>query len=203
MLQRPLPGHPRLVQWPLFLRLGLATAAAAGNGTTTITAIFQGVAGNTTLTVSTATLDSITVTPANLSMANASSLQFTATGHYSDGRTPDITTGVSWSSANNIVASIDALGLAKSHSLGTTTITATLGGISGNTGLTVIGSSIVSIAVTPTNQSISFGSNQQFTATATLSNSTTEDITNAVAWSSSNTAVAVITSAGANPGLWC
>ncbi|HEU5235108.1 MAG TPA: DUF4082 domain-containing protein [Terriglobales bacterium] len=53
-----------------------------------------------------------------------------------------------------------------------------------------------SIAITPLNPTITAGSTQQFKATGTYSDNSTQDITSQVSWSSSNTAVATINSAG-------
>ena len=84
------------------------------------------------------TLISIAVTPANPSISVGASQQFTATGTYSDSTTHDITTQVTWSSSNTSVATINSGGLATGLSAGSTIITASLGGISGNSTLTTI-----------------------------------------------------------------
>ena len=183
---------------------GLATSVAAG--TPTITATLGLVSGNTTLTVTNATLSSIAVTPTNPSIANGTTRQFTATGTYSDFTTQDLTTQVTWSSSNNTVATISnaggSQGLATSVAAGgPITITATLGLVSGNTTLTVTAATLTSIAVTPTNPSIAKGTTQQFTATGTFSDSTTQDLTTQVTWSSSATGVATISNAGGSQGL--
>jgi hypothetical protein len=57
---------------------------------------------------------------------------------------------------------------------------------------------LTSIAITPMNPSVYPGNTQQFVATGTYSDSSTQNITTAVTWSSSNTAVATI---GASTGL--
>jgi hypothetical protein len=57
---------------------------------------------------------------------------------------------------------------------------------------------LTSIAITPMNPSVYPGNAQQFVATGTYSDSSTQNITTAVTWSSSNTAVATI---GASTGL--
>src|SRR3989442_10432356 len=92
-------------------------------------------------------------------------------------------------------------GLATSVAAGTTTITATLGGVSGNTTLTVTAANLSTITVTPTAPSIANGTNRQFTATGTYSDFTTQDLTTQVTWSSSSTAVATISNAGRSQGL--
>ena len=60
--------------------------------------------------------------------------------------------------------------------------------------------SLVSIAVTPANASIAKGTTQQFTATGTYSDSSTQNLTSSVTWTSSNTTVATITSGGSGDG---
>ncbi len=85
------------------------------------------------LTVTAATLQSIAVTPANPSIAKGATQQFTATGTYSDGTTQNLTSTVTWSSATTTIATISAAGLATGAGVGTSTITATSGAISGST----------------------------------------------------------------------
>jgi hypothetical protein len=87
--------------------------------------------------IPTATLNSITVTPANPSIKAGSTQQFKATGTYSDNSTQDITSQVSWSSSNTAVATINGAGLASGIAGGSTTITATQTSVSGSTSLTV------------------------------------------------------------------
>src|SRR5262249_36916776 len=84
-----------------------------------------------------ATLQSISVTPANPSVANGQPPQFTATGTFSDGSTQVLTSGVSWSSSNTGIATISASGLASAVGVGSATITATDGGVPSSTMLTV------------------------------------------------------------------
>ena len=100
--------------------------------------------------VSGPTLKSIALTPANPTQPINSSLQFTATGTFSDGSMKDITTTVAWSSSNTGAATISASGLATTGATTalTTTISATLDNVTGSTVLTVSNSPI-SISVTP------------------------------------------------------
>ena len=55
---------------------------------------------------------------------------------------------------------------------------------------------LTGIALTPASASIPVGSSQQFTATGSYSDGSTQNITNIVAWTSSNPAVASVSSAG-------
>src|SRR4029453_10203193 len=113
---------------------GLATAV--GVGSTTVTATSGAVSGSTTRTVTAATLVSIAVTPADPSIANGTTQQFTATGTFTDASTQDLTTQVTWASATPAVATINSGGLATGVAAGTSTISATLSGITGSTVLT-------------------------------------------------------------------
>ncbi len=58
-----------------------------------------------------------------------------------------------------------------------------------------------SIAVTPANQTISTGATQQYIATGTYTDSSTQNITSQVSWASSNTSAATISSAGLATGV--
>src|SRR5207247_2095843 len=120
--------------------------------------------------------------------------------------TQDLTTEVTWSPASAAVATISnaggSQGLATSVAAGgPITITATLGGISGNTTLTVTAATLTSIAVTPANPSLPLGLTRQFTATGTFSDSTMQDLTTQVTWSSSSPGVATISRARRSKGL--
>ncbi len=115
---------------------GLATVLS--EGTTNITATLDEISGLTALTgVVVATLESITVTPADASIGEGETQQYTATGTYSDSSEQDLTADVTWDSSDTGVATIDSAGLATAVSAGTSTITATLGEVSDSAEITV------------------------------------------------------------------
>ena len=60
---------------------------------------------------------------------------------------------------------------------------------------------LVSMAVTPANGSIGTGGTQQYVATGTYSDGSTQNLTSTVTWSSTNTGVATITSGGLATGV--
>ena len=178
---------------------GLATGVAVGS--TTIQASLNGVHGSAQLAVTAATLQSIAVTATNLSIAQGTTDQFTATGTYSNGSTQNLTSQVTWSSSNTAVATISTSGLATSVAVGSTTLQASLSGVHGSAQLAVTAATLQSIAVTATNLSIAQGTTDQFTATGTYSNGSTQNLTSQVTWSSSNTAVATISTSGLATGV--
>ncbi|WP_155827552.1 beta strand repeat-containing protein [Limisalsivibrio acetivorans] len=180
-------------------------ASSVGTGSANITASYDNVTRTVPLTVTAAQLESIDIAPANPSIVNGTNQQFTATGNYSDGSTQDVTTQVTWLSSDVGVASISnaggSEGLATSAGTGTTTILAALDGKAGSTNLTVTAATLQSIAITPADPSIPLGTTQQFTATGTYSDTTTQDITTQVTWQSDDDTVAVVSNAGGSEGL--
>src|SRR5262249_17838651 len=67
---------------------------------------------------------------------------------------------------------------------GPSAITATLGSMTGSTVMTVSAAVLQSIAVTPANPSVPIGGTQQFTATGTYTDQSTQNLTSQVTWAS-------------------
>ena len=170
--------------------VGLATPVALGSASISATA--SRVTGTTTLTVSARTLVSIAVTPANSSIPVGTTEQLTATGTYSDGSTQNLTSTATWASTSTSTVSVSSTGLATSHEIGISTISATSGGVSGQTSLTVSSAILSSISVTSASASIPLGTNEQFTATGTFTDGTTQNLSASVTWASSAPSVAII-----------
>ncbi len=149
----------------------------------------------------------ITVISPASTVAIGFAVSLRARGWYRDGSSRDLTTAVTWSSSATGVATVSnaggSAGLASSVAAGATTMTATHVGsaVFGTTTLTVTAAVLVSIAVTPSAPSIALGTTQQFTATGTFSDTSTQDLTAAVTWSSSATGVATVSNAGGSEGL--
>ena len=182
---------------------GIATGVAAG--TANITASLDGITSSSVslpVVAATPTLSSIAVTPLSTSiLAIDGTQQFDAVGTYADGTTADISNQVTWNSDTTATATISSTGLASGVAAGTANISATLDGVtSPNVLLTV--EAVTSIAVAPSSPAnLAVGSAQQFTATATFTDGTTEDITSQVIWASDNTAIAQIDLTGSATGV--
>lgn len=71
------------------------------------------------------TLTSIEIAPTNPFISAVSSQQLTATGHYSDSTTSDLTKSVTWGSSASAVISVNSSGAATFVKVGGSTITAT------------------------------------------------------------------------------
>ena len=179
-------------------------SAALNTGITTIAASQGTVSGSTLFTVTSATLQSISVTPSGSSKPKGLTAQFTATGTFSDSTTQNITAQVSWSSSADAIASISnnsgSQGLCSTHVAGSVTISASLDGVSGTAGFTVTPAELVSLEVNPVNPSRAMGSTVQFTATGIYTDSTHQDLTAAVTWSTSSGLIATVSNASGNQG---
>ncbi len=173
---------------------GLAATLTAGS--TIIKAASGSVSASTKLTVTLATLVSIAVSPAGASLPKGTAQQYTALGQFSDGTSSDLTSSVTWSSSATAFVTINSAGLAQAVSVGSSNIFAVLGNVTGATGVSVVPPVLVSLAITPANPSIAAGQTQQFTATGTFTDQTTQNLTSSVTWSSATTTVATIDTAG-------
>ena len=172
------------------------TGSQTITATDTVNVSINGTSG--AITVGAATLESIAVTPASPSIAKGQTQQFTATGTYSDSSTANITSQVTWTSATTTVATITTGGLATGTGTGTSNITASLSGVTSPADVLTVTSgtaTLVSIALSPSTDSLPVGATQQFTATGTYSDSSTQNLTG-VTWASTNTAAATISTAG-------
>jgi uncharacterized protein YjdB len=172
---------------------GLATTLAAG--TTTITATVGTFTDTSVITVVPAHLQSITLTPTNVTLAGGTQQQFTATGNFDDGSTQVLTSAL-WSSSATSVLTIDANGLGVAVGPGTSTVNVVSGTVSASTSITVTTATLVSLAIAPPNSSMPNNATKQFAATGTFSDNSTQDVTQSVLWSSSAPSVATITNLG-------
>jgi hypothetical protein len=180
-------------------------AGGSGVGATTVDARFQGIKGVSTFTVTKVSLQSITVEPVNPRLAKGTTVQMAAQGNFSDGSVQNLTTQVSWSSGNSGIATVSntagTMGLVTGVSVGNTPITATFGTIAGLSTVTVTAATVASISIIVPVDSIAKGTMVQLHATCVLSDRTTEDCTNEVTWSSSNSGIAQVSDTSPTKGL--
>ncbi len=208
---------------------GVATVSAAGvvtaiaAGTTTITGTAQGFAGpvtaSATVTVTGGSgtgggdLVSVSIIPGSQSVASqGQTAQFIAIGTTSSGATVDITNSVTWSSSSIQIATITTGGLATAVSQGTTTITAIAinpdkTAVTGTATFTVIGGNteqVTALAIYPGSQAATAQAQEtQFFVLGTEGSAGLQfDVTDQVAWSTSDTSVATVGTIGSGtPGL--
>jgi len=157
-----------------------------------------------------ASLTSVTLTPANptvtLSLSPPATRQFVATGQYSCGNPNDITKQLPWVSADTTVATMDNKGVATAVGSGRVIVTGSIQDpvslkiFQVSTVLTVV-PQLTGITISPASAQIAKGTAQQFTATAKYNDGTSPDITSLVAWNSTQSATATVSSSPGTQGL--
>jgi hypothetical protein len=155
--------------------------------------------------VTTATLTTIDITPFAPTLLVGIAVRFVATGVYSDFTTADLTNAVTWTSSNTSVVALSnasaTRGQASPLGAGSSTVSATYQGVTGQDAVTVSSATIASISVAPATSSIAAHATQAFSATATLSDASEVDVTSYVTWLSSSGAVAAISNASGSQGV--
>jgi hypothetical protein len=156
-------------------------------------------------------VDSIIVSPSDVSLSSGTTAQLTAIGSIGHGKHPtgsrDVTGFVTWSSSIKSVATVSATGEVTAVSAGTTSITASMlgfGGIitSNAVNVTVTGGGggsqlLKSLAIIPGSQTVPFANETtQFIAIGTTESGATQDLTGQAKWSSSSTQIARISVGG-------
>ncbi|MBU2649161.1 Ig-like domain-containing protein, partial [bacterium] len=184
-------------------------------GTAAVTATLSSISGTSSVTVSSATLSSVQITPPGSNLPSGYRRHLTATGIYSDNSSFDLTSYASWQSslAGIVMENIGPWqGLATATTSGSTpTITASFKGldgtataVSGTTTLTTTTATLSSIEVSPANPTCMSGLNIRFTATGIFSDATTLDMTSAVVWKTSDYLVTTASNAaGVNGQYHC
>jgi uncharacterized protein YjdB len=178
---------------------GAGNATTYATGTTTITATYNGFTGSTVVTVVDPALSYVQVTTATPNIPVQGTAKYTATAVFVDNSTRNVTGQSSWTSSTSTVALVGAnTGRVTGLAAGTSTITATFGGMSGSAAVNVA-SGVTTVAVTPTNPTTVLGLPVSFVATATLSNNATLVVTGNASWVSSDATVATVTGGVATP----
>ncbi len=146
------------------------------------------------------TVASVSVSPASPSIQVGTSLQLTANLQDANGASVSGQT-VSWSSTSPAIATVSASGLVSGIAAGgPITITATAQGVTGSAHLTVTPVPVATVTVTPASVSIVAGTATQLDAAAKDASGTV--LTGrAVSWTSSNNAIATVSTAGLVTGV--
>jgi hypothetical protein len=174
---------------------GLATAVAA-TGTATITATVKAPGWGAQLTIllaaGPAALQFITFNHFNSSVGVGSSLTYIATGHYSDGTTPDVSGSVTWGVVNNINGTTGTAthigAMFTGQTAGIVEVTATSGSITGATFLNV---GLSNLSITPLSPAIlPQKATQAFLARGDFPGLPGFDVTSYVHWTSSDSTIA-------------
>jgi len=150
-----------------------------------------------TFTSRTASISALTVSPAAVTLPVGKTVTLTASATYADGTTG--TPSATWGTSDATVATVNSSGTVTGLSRGATRITASAGGYSASTNITVTASgtpvaTVTSVSVHAAATSVKVGATTTVSATASYSDGTTSTVT--PTWASSNTAIATVSSTG-------
>ena len=177
---------------------GLVTGIVAGSATITVTTL-DGSKTATCAVIVTGNIivTGVTVAPKTATVDQGSAIQLTATVS----PTNAVNKSVTWSSSNTAVATVSSTGLVAGVGGGTANITVTtVDGAKTDVCAVVVNSIqtlVTGVTVTPTTATINVGVTSQLTATVAPVNATNKSVT----WSSSNTAIATVSSTGLVAGV--
>ena len=185
--------------------LGVVTAQAAG--TATITATASGISGTASITVNAGpTLSSISLDPASATLNVGQTVDITSTANWSNGTSSvPWDSYLTWTSSAPSVATVNAGGVVTALAAGTTTITASLNGVSRTAAITVSATAptLTSISLNPTSATGTRGQTMDITATGHFSDGTTVTPYDAqVTWTSNASGVATVNTAGLVTAIW-
>jgi len=133
---------------------------------------------------------SIHVMPLAPSVDVGMAVPLSAFGVTTEGDEIEITEQATWTSVVPTVAVVDSNGVVRGLSIGTTTVTATYGGLSSSVILTVVG--YTRLDVSPSMLNLQPGAGANLTARATKSNGAVDDVTAQTTWTSSDPDIATV-----------
>ena len=171
---------------------------AVGTGTTAITVSGTGISPvNVPVTVASRQLTTISVSPTSIVAIGSGVTQpLAVNGQYSDGSQQAVTTGLTFTSSNTAVVTVDPTGLVTTVGNGTATITVSAQGVP-SAQVTVLVKSLVSIVVSPTSLTLNgLGQTQTLTVTGLYSDGSQQVLTSNLSFTSSNPLVAQVNLSG-------
>jgi uncharacterized protein YjdB len=177
---------------------GLYTAGATPGGYV-VNASADGLTGTATVTASSVPVASIVVSPASVSVSVGSTLQLTALAKDAGGSALPGRT-VTWTTSSSAVATVSPSGLVSGVAVGSATITATSEGKSATAAVSVTNLPVASVTVSPSPASVYVGATARLVATLKDANGNPLS-GRAVAWTTSNGAVASVDSTGLVTGI--
>ena len=181
---------------------GRSTAITAG--AVTVTASYLGVTGSTHVTITSAVITSLSVTPAAVAVPIGTRRQFTAQAIFSDGSSRDVTGLSTWTSSSVGVAQVSdtpgSRGFTTALAPGAASLSATYMGITGTGAITVTPATLTTVQVTPFLPAVAVGTTIQLMATGIFSDGTSMGLTGACTWTSAAPAVAAVSDAAGTRG---
>jgi len=175
--------------------------SALSPGQVTLQASFDGVIGSTTLIVSNAALTSLEISPGSLQLAAGTNAEVGLIGHYSDGSTQNLETQANWAITDTAIASLsDPLAAGSLRvtglSVGSTQLTASLGGSNAQIDITISAASLTQIVISPDTPNLPLGAQLSLSATGLYSDGSSQSLSDQVSWSSADDNILTIDASG-------
>lgn len=172
----------------------------APNGTVYIQGTYGGKGVSAKITVSKPYVTGISFTPNKATIKKGDPFSVKVEANYSDGSKEDVTSETTFSSSNPGVAIVDEHGnvtVPETSKGGTVYIRGTYGGKGGASTITVLGPpTVTSLIFTSSSNTLNRDENVQVSVEALFSDGTSKDVTNEVAFSSSNVNLATVDNTG-------
>lgn len=173
---------------------GLLTGKAQGSATITVS--YQGKTAAVPVTVQPPLVESLTVNPASVSVAAGLTQQLAVIATLSDGTIRDVTGSAAYQTSDASIATVSGSGLVTGVAEGNAIVMVSYQGQNVNVPVTVEPPVLVSISSGLNSVSIQAGQTQPLTVVAHYSDGTTQDVTGAASFQSSNSGVATVDGSG-------
>jgi uncharacterized protein YjdB len=175
------------------------TVVAVSAGTVTITGASEGKTATATFSITQGAVASVSIAPDKVTMVAGQSTLLAASPRDANGAVVSGKSAI-WSSSNTAVATVASDGTVTAGGAGSATITATVDGVSGTSEVTVSNVPVKSVSVSPGTASVAIGASTALSVTVRDANDAV--VTGrVVSWTSSNNAVATVSSAGVVTGV--
>ncbi|MBS2023485.1 MAG: Ig-like domain-containing protein, partial [Deltaproteobacteria bacterium] len=169
------------------IELDGAQVLAISAGTAAITVSYEGKSATSTLTI-TAVPPARVVVGGPSAMFTTHAAQFTASAIYPGGDALDVTSDATWTVTPSGTA---ATGTVSVSTAGTSTVSATFQGLIGLATVQVRAPAPQSLSIASVGQALSVGRSAVLAATLTLTDSSVQDVTGTVTWTSDNADITV------------
>lgn len=173
---------------------GLVTGVADGSTTVMATAGELDASATVVVTTPVVSLERVEVTPASATLRPEETVSLTATAHFDDGSTEDVTDSAQWTSGTPGVATV-AAGLVTAIDNGTAVITATWDSTSGTATISVSDTEpiLLRIEIQGAPEELLVGEDVQLQLRAFFDDGSDRDVSGEAEWTSLNPAVATVT----------
>jgi len=183
----------------------VATLESLAIGDTELHVTLDGISTNTSVSVTTALLQTLTIEPFQSRLGVGLTTTLSVLAGFSDGSFEHVSDQVRWASSDGSVAAVSnvvgAVGDVTARSTGDTTLTATLQSISASAVLTVTDAVLQEIMLSPSTVSLAKGTSKRLIATGLYSDNSANDITAQVVWSASSSSILDVANVAGSAGL--